>query len=71
MTIGFASSLLDDSRVVRDYVVDAVARYAVGLLPGFLHRGRVARPAWRNGCVARFPEPVDPRAPRVGVQPKP
>jgi hypothetical protein len=68
---GLGLEAADDPGVVGDDVVDAVTGDAIGLLPRLFDRVCVARLAGSDRRVARLPEAVDPRAPRVGVQPEP
>src|ERR1700730_13612721 len=62
--------LADDPGVLAAHVVDAVPRHTLGLLPGFLDRGRITRPARRNRRVAGLAETVDPGTPGVRMQPE-
>src|SRR5207249_8811604 len=60
----------DDPGVVLDDVLDAVTGDELGFVPGLRDRARVTRPAGRDRRVSSLPEAVDPRPPRVGMEPQ-
>jgi hypothetical protein len=60
----------DLARVVRDHLGKPAARNAIGGSTRLGDRGAVTRPADRACRVARLAERIDPRVPRVGVQPE-
>src|SRR5207247_10033446 len=67
---GLCLELADDLGVVLDHVVDAVFGDPLRVLPGLLDGVLITGPAGRGRLVAGLPEPFDPRAPRVGVEPQ-
>src|SRR5260370_22962699 len=60
----------DHVGVLRYDIVDAVTGHVLWVFPRLRDRGRVTGPAGRHGHVAFCGETVDPRSPRVGVEPQ-